>query len=259
MRAQETSENLNVADVEFNDVSKQFLGSNAPTLDHINFKVMPKTISVLIGYSGTGKSVLLKHALGLLPPDSGKVLIKGKDITKVHSQELYTVRKHFGVLFQGSALFDSLSVFENIAFPLREHRKTMSEDLIRKRVKELLQMVELEGAEEKMPSQLSGGMQKRVGLARAIALEPKILVFDEPTTGLDPVTSQVIDDLIVQTTRKLDASALIISHDVHAALRLADFVSMIWKGKIIETAKPSELLKSTNEEVRHFLRSAGAI
>lgn len=246
-------------DIEFLDVSKRFSPASPPTLDHFNFKVFQGEISVLIGYSGTGKSVALKHALGLLRPDEGQVLIKGQDVNAVGKVELYELRKNFGVLFQGSALFDSLNVFENVAFPLREHRKGWSEKQISERVNELIDRVELPGSMDKMPSELSGGMQKRVGLARAIALEPKILVFDEPTTGLDPVTSQVIDELIVRTTRLLKASALVISHDIHAALRIADFVSMIWKGKILERATPAELLKSDKDVIRHFLRSAGAI
>jgi len=244
-------------DIEFKDVVKQFPSAPQPTLNGIDLQIAPNTIHVLIGYSGSGKSVTLKHALGLLPPDSGTVLVKGQDIWKQRQPELYELRKHFGVLFQSSALFDSLNVFENVAFPLREHRKDMKEKDVEMRVAELLDMVELELATEKMPSELSGGMQKRVGLARAIALEPNILVFDEPTTGLDPATSQVIDELIVKTTRRLKASAFIISHDIHAALRIGDFVSMIGEGKIIETAKPTDLVRSSKAEVRLFLKSAG--
>ncbi len=247
------------ADIVFDKVTKIFPSSQSPTLDALEFKVMPGEIAVLIGFSGTGKSVTLKHVLGLMEPTSGRVLIKGQDVGAVDKAGLYELRKNFGVLFQGSALFDSLNVFENVAFPLREHRGDWPEEKIEGRVRELLKMVDLVGADLKMPSELSGGMQKRVGLARAIALEPKILLFDEPTTGLDPVTSQLIDELIVRTVRDLKASALIISHDIHAALRIADFVSMIWKGKIIERATPNELLKSSQEVVRRFLKSAGAI
>lgn len=246
-----------VPDIEFRNVTKHFPGAENPTLDGVNLKVYPQKIHVLIGFSGSGKSVTLKHALGLMPPDAGEIFILGQNFLALEGKALYDLRKNFGVLFQGSALFDSLNVFENIAFPLREHRKEMSESQISARVSELLEQVGLAGAMEKMPSQLSGGMQKRVGLARAIALEPKILLFDEPTTGLDPVTSQIIDDLIVSTTRKIRASAFIISHDIHAALRLADFVSMIWKGKIVDTGTPEQIVRTNHPELKHFLQSAG--
>lgn len=245
-------------DLEFRDVWKQF-GSAQPVLAGMDLKVMPETIHVIIGYSGAGKSVSLRHALGLLHPDRGEVLVKGQVINRLSEFQMREVRMNFGMLFQGAALFDSFDVYENVAFPIREHWRDMPEGEIDRRVKDLLALVELPGDEHKMPSELSGGMRKRVGLARAIALTPKILLFDEPTTGLDPVTSQIIDDLIVKTTRTLKASALIISHDVRAALRIGDYVSMIWQGKIIETAKPDELVKSRREPVQHFLRSAGVI
>ncbi len=248
---------VRVPDIEFRNVTKQFSGSPKATLDGISLKAYPETIHVLIGFSGSGKSVTLKHVLGLMKPDEGEVLIRGQNISELEGPPLYELRKNFGVLFQGSALFDSLDVYENVAFPLREHRKDMREDAILARVKELLSRVDLEESLEKVPSELSGGMQKRVGLARALALDPKILLFDEPTTGLDPVTTKLIDELIVRTTRALKASAFIISHDIHAALRLADFVSMIWKGKIIETAKPKDIVRTTNPELRSFLESAG--
>lgn len=246
-----------VPDLEFRNVHKQFPGAPQPTLNGVNLRCAPEQIHMLIGYSGSGKSVTLKHALGLLPPDDGQILVRGQDLATLPPTQFYEIRRNFGVLFQGSALFDSLSVFENVAFPLREHRRDLSEAQIHKRVTELLAQVELPGSEDKMPSELSGGMQKRVGLARAIALHPRILLFDEPTTGLDPVTSQIIDDLIVKTARTLKASAFIISHDIHAALRLADFVSMIWKGKIVETGTPKQIIQTKNPELRRFLTSAG--
>lgn len=245
------------ADVVFSNVWKTFPGSPEPTLAGLDIEVAPQTIHTLIGHSGSGKSVTIRHLLGLIAPDDGEILIKGKNITRISDYDLREVRENFGMLFQNSALFDSLSVFENIAFPLREHRRDWSEEKIEKRVMDLLGMVELPGAANKYPSEISGGMQKRVGLARAIALDPKILLFDEPTTGLDPTTAQVIDDLIVFTKKHLNASAFIISHDIHAALRISDFVSMLWKGKIIETASPKNFVKSEHEVVQKFLASAG--
>ncbi len=243
--------------VEFRKAFKHFPGSPRPVLDEMDLKIQAESIHVLIGYSGAGKSVTLKHILGLLRVDRGEVLINGVDISKLGTLDLRDFRKRYGMLFQSCALFDSLTVFDNIAFPLREHRKEMNESQIFERVNVLLEQVGLKEAIDKMPSELSGGMQKRVALARSIALDPQILLFDEPTTGLDPVTSQLIDDLIVSTTRRLKATSIIISHDIVAALRMADAVSMIGQGKILETDAPKELLISQNEMVSKFLRSAG--
>ena len=243
--------------VEFKDCWKQFPNSEKPVLAGMDLQIKAQTIHILIGFSGAGKSVTLKHILGLLKPDSGDVLVNDTSIPSLGSMDLRDFRKRYGMLFQSSALFDSLDVYENVAFPLREHRKEMSEGQISERVEELLAQVDLSDAINKMPSELSGGMQKRVGMARCIALNPEILLFDEPTTGLDPVTSQVIDDLIVQTTRKLKATSIIISHDIVAALRMADVVSMIGQGKILETAAPKDLILSQNEMVGKFLTSAG--
>lgn len=248
-----------IPDIEFVDVWKTFSGAEAPTLAGLNLRCDPGKINVLIGYSGAGKSVTLRHVLGLTLPDKGDVRVLGKSLERLSNVEMRNLRQNFGMLFQGSALFDSLDVFENVAFPLREHRKKWSEERIEARVHELLEMVNLKNAVKKLPSELSGGMRKRVGLARAIALEPKILLFDEPTTGLDAVTAEMIDDLIVETTRRLGASALIISHDVRAALRMGDVVSMLWQGKIIESGHPNQFMKSKVEVVSHFLRSAGAV
>jgi phospholipid/cholesterol/gamma-HCH transport system ATP-binding protein len=244
-------------DIFMRGVVKQFPGSPSPTLNGVDFFVAPEKIHTLLGLSGGGKSVTLKIILGLLGFESGEVWVKGKNYRQMKKNELHELRKSFGMLFQGSALFDSLSVFENVAFPLREHRPDWSEKKITDRVVELLEQVELEKAVKKMPSDLSGGMKKRVGLARAIALEPRILLFDEPTTGLDPLTSEKIDDLILSTTRRLKASALIISHNIHAAFRISDFVSMISGGKIIEEGDAQSFQKSTNPVIRSFLKSAG--
>ncbi len=256
---QETSISATIPAIHLHEVYKHFEGAQLPTLQGMNLSVKTGTIHVLLGHSGGGKSVTLKHVLGLVQPDKGQVLVHGQNIGECSSVELVKLRRKFGMLFQNSALFDSLSVRGNIAFPLYEHRSELSEEEILRRVESLLESVNLSNCLNKMPSELSGGMKKRVGLARAIALDPEILLFDEPTTGLDPQTARVIDDLIVSTSRRLSASSLIISHDVHAALRIADFVSMIWEGRIIETATPENFLKSEQVVVREFLLSAGVI
>jgi phospholipid/cholesterol/gamma-HCH transport system ATP-binding protein len=252
-----TSKAHDTPEIEFRNVWKQFPRAPKATLAGMNLICKPQSIHVLIGYSGAGKSVTLKHVLGLMQPDDGDVVVQGVSIQKLDDVELRDFRKKFGMLFQSSALFDSLDVYENVAFPIREHRRHWSDKQLKERVHRLLRDVGLEAAIHKMPSELSGGMQKRVSLARAIALDPEILLFDEPTTGLDPVTSQVIDELIVATTRQLKATSLIISHDIVAALRMADFVSMIGDGTIVETATPHELLKSDNDMVKRFLVSSG--
>ncbi|MBS1985253.1 MAG: ATP-binding cassette domain-containing protein [Bdellovibrionales bacterium] len=248
---------MSTPSIEFIDVWKQFPEASQPTLAGLSLVCPPKKIHTLIGHSGSGKSVTIKHVLGLMAPDRGDIKVLGESIIGMEDREMRRVRANFGMLFQGSALFDSLSVFDNVAFPLREHRRDLSEAQIADRVAELLAQVELVNAENKMPSQISGGMQKRVGLARALAMDPKIMLFDEPTTGLDPTTAKVIDDLIVSTTRSLNAAAFIISHDIHAALRISDLVSMLSHGEIILTATPDEFVKSQHETIVTFLRSAG--
>jgi phospholipid/cholesterol/gamma-HCH transport system ATP-binding protein len=249
----------NEVEIEFVEVVKQFPGSAMPTLNGMNLKCHKGAIHVLIGHSGAGKSVTLKHVLKLVEPDAGEIRVKGLSVQEISEKNLNAYRSNFGMLFQNSALFDGMTVFENVAFPLRERFPKWRETEYWDRVAELLTAVGLEGEQDKMPSQLSGGMRKRVGLARAICLRPSILLFDEPTTGLDPQTADLIDRLISKTSRDLGATSLIISHDVHAALRFGDFVSMIWEGKIIETATPQDLKKSKHPVVRDFLQSAGAI
>jgi len=246
-------------ELEFKDVWKQFSNSKTPTLAGMSFRVEKESIHVLLGHSGAGKSVTLKHILGLVTPDQGQIMVKGQDLGALGDVQITNLRKNFGMLFQNSALFDGLNIFDNVAFPLREHRKEMNDEELGRRVEDLLESVELRNVIQKMPAELSGGMRKRVGLARAIALGPSLLLFDEPTTGLDPETARVIDDLIVSTTRRLKATSLIISHDIHASLRIADFVSMIWEGRIIETASPTDFVKSQNPVIRQFLQSAGVI
>jgi len=207
---------------------------------------------VIVGGSGTGKSVTLKHIIGLLKPDSGDVIIDDQDIVHMPPVELNRFRRRFGMAFQEGALFDSMSVFENIAFPLRRHTK-MTEAEIHARVEECLEEVHLHAVEEKRPSELSGGMRRRVGFARAISLQPAILLFDEPTTGLDPVISDVIAELIREMDVKLNTTTVTITHDMKVAFKIADRVAMLYRGRIIEDGTPEQFQASKNPIVRQFI------
>ncbi|HEX2835703.1 MAG TPA: ABC transporter ATP-binding protein [Thermoanaerobaculia bacterium] len=207
---------------------------------------------VIVGGSGTGKSVTLKHIIGLLQPDRGRVFVDGEDMTNMSDVELNHFRRRFGMAFQEGALFDSMSVFENIAFPLRRHTK-MSEQEIRDRVHECLEDVHLHGVEKKRPSELSGGMRRRVGFARAISLKPEILLFDEPTTGLDPVISDVVAELITEMDQKLGTTTVTITHDMKVAFKIADRVAMLYHGSIIEQGTPEEFQRSTDPIVCQFI------
>jgi phospholipid/cholesterol/gamma-HCH transport system ATP-binding protein len=207
---------------------------------------------VIVGGSGIGKSVTLRHIIGLMKPDSGDVIVEGRSLNTMSDHELNEVRRKFGMSFQEGALFDSMNVFENVAFPLRRHT-TMTEGEIRHRVLECLEQVHLQGVEARRPSELSGGMRRRVGFARAISLAPQILLFDEPTTGLDPVISDVIADMIVEMDTKLGVTAVTITHDMKVAFKIADKIAMICGGVIIEEGTPEQFDKSTNPVVRQFL------
>ncbi len=207
---------------------------------------------VVIGGSGSGKSVLMKRVIGLLRPDKGKVFIEGQDIFQLKENKLKEVRHKFGMLFQGAALFDSLTVWENVGFALLEHTsKTKPE--IRQLVANKLAMVGLRGIEDLKPAELSGGMKKRVGLARAIAMEPKILLYDEPTTGLDPIMADVINDLILEMKQRLEITSLTITHDMTSAYKIADRIAMLYKGQIIEIGTPREIKTSSNPIVQQFI------
>ena len=207
---------------------------------------------VIVGGSGVGKSVTLKHMIGLIKPDRGEVIVDGRDIGTMKERELNEFRQRFGMAFQEGALFDSMSVFENIAFPLRRHTK-MTEDQIRTRVEECLDQVHLSGVDGKRPSELSGGMRRRVGFARAISLKPAILLFDEPTTGLDPVISDVVADLMVEMDRTLATTMVTITHDMKVAFKIADRVAMLFKGAIIEEGTAEEFQRSQNPMVQQFI------
>lgn len=222
-------------------------------LSGLDLEIPKGKITVIIGRSGEGKSVLLKHIMGLLQPDSGEILIDQTDLFKLDEVALNNARKKFGMLFQNAALFDSMTVFENVAFPLREH-STKSEMQIKSRVLELMQLVGLkEMVVHKFPSELSGGMRKRVGLARALALSPEIILYDEPTTGLDPVMTDVIDHLILSTQKKLGVTSLVISHDIHAVYTIADKIAMLHEGKILMEGTPADFKNTTNKIVSNFL------
>ena len=236
--------------IQLSNVCKSF--GTQLVLDNLNLTVEPNRITVIIGESGGGKSVLLKHIIGLIRPDSGSVYIDNVEISALNDRKLNEVRKNFGMLFQEAALFDSMTVGENVAFPIREHTQ-LSKEEINVIVKKKLRQVGLKKVVQKMPSELSGGMRKRVGLARAIALDPKIILFDEPTTGLDPIRRDDIDRLIVKTQQHTNATFLIISHDIDSTFKIAHNVAMLYDGKIIEYGSPEIIKTSKNPAVKNFI------
>ncbi len=251
--------------IRFVDVHKSFPSrlthQSHEVLRGINFEIPTGKLTVILGPSGTGKSVLLKHMIGLILPDRGQVMVDGVDIGSLKEQDLNRFRKKFGMLFQGGALFDSMTVEENIAFPMKEHTLWSPEE-IKKKVRQKLVQVGLEEAFGKLPSELSGGMRKRVGLARAIALEPTIILYDEPTTGLDPLMTDSINRLILDLHHSTNASArssakmtsVIISHDIESTFQIADFVAMLNEGKIIAQGPPGEFKKSEHPFIKKFLK-----
>jgi phospholipid/cholesterol/gamma-HCH transport system ATP-binding protein len=236
------------------NVHKSFRGN--PVLRGLNLTIPNGQTTVIIGGSGSGKSVLLKHIIGLLRPDSGEIWIDEDELTRITEKDLYRVRKRFGMLFQEGALFDSMSVGRNVAFPILEHRR-LPFSQVEKLVAEKLEMVGLPGIEEKMPSELSGGMRKRVALARAIALDPDIMLFDEPTTGLDPVMTAAIDHLIMNTQKHFQMTCVVISHDIQSVFRIAHNIAMLYEGRIVEEGVPEVFRQSRNEVVRDFLSPLG--
>jgi len=216
-------------------------------------------INIVIGGSGQGKSVLMKHLMGLLKPDSGQILVDGEDIVPMNDRQLGELRRKFGMVFQYAALFDSQNVVENIAFPLIE-RYHLSREEIMTRVRDLLKRLDLAhvgGIEQKFPAELSGGQRKRVGLARALIDRPQILLYDEPTTGLDPVATKNVDDMILQASRDFGVTSVVISHDMASTFRIADKISMLYDGKILVTGTPAELLRSQHAPLREFIDMAG--
>jgi phospholipid/cholesterol/gamma-HCH transport system ATP-binding protein len=236
--------------IEVRNLEKSF-GSHK-ILDGVNFSIDKGESVVIIGRSGGGKSVLLKHLIALLKPDEGEVLIEGENIVPMNERELLRVRRKFGMLFQGAALFDSMTVAENISFAFRRDR-SLPEEEIAKRVAHVLDMVDLPGIEEKNPSELSGGMRKRVGLARAIVYQPQIVLYDEPTTGLDPIASDSIDKLILRVRDRLDVTSVVVTHDMRSARRLGQRIMMLHKKHIYATGTPDEIFDSKDPIVRQFV------
>lgn len=232
------------------DAYKSF-GSNH-VLRGLNLEVQGGESMVVIGGSGTGKSVLIKCIIGLLHHDRGEIYVDGQEVSHLKEEEWNELRKKFGMLFQRDALFDSLPVWENVGFALRRHT-TLSDDDIRAIAAEKLKLVGLENVENLMPAELSGGMRKRVSLARAIAMEPAILLYDEPTTGLDPIMANVINELIVAMREKLVVTSIAITHDMVSAYRIADRIAMLYKGEIIEVGTPDEIKASSNPIVQQFI------
>ncbi len=237
--------------IRVENLTKMFNGNLV--LDGLCLDVREGETVVVIGRSGCGKSVMLKHIVGLLRPDSGRVVVKGRDITNLGEKQLDEVRKLFGVVFQGSALFDSLTVEENVAFGLTEHTR-MKRREIEEKVARCLEIVGMNGAQKKMPSELSGGMKKRVALARAVAFDPSIVLYDEPTTGLDPIMADAINELILSLGKKLSVTSIAVTHDMNSAYKIADRIAMLHQGKIVEEGTPEEIERCANPIVQQFIQ-----
>ena len=237
--------------IKVDNISKSF-GDNK-VLDRISFSVEEGESVAIIGRSGTGKSVLIKHIIGLISPDSGSVKVDGRELMGMKERELLSIRRKFGMLFQGAALFDSLNVAENVAFPLRRSGVVDETEIVR-RVDEVLRLVELPGIGTKMPSELSGGMQKRVGLARAIVHRPQIILYDEPTTGLDPVVSDSIDQLMMRVRDNYQVTSLVITHDMRCARRMGQRVIYLREGQVYLDAPAGEVFNSEDDLVGRFIR-----
>lgn len=236
--------------IEFKNLIKKF--GERTVLKGISFEVQPGEILFILGTSGTGKSVLLKNLVGLLRPDGGQIFIDGEETSQLTEDQYLKIRRKVGMVFQQPALFDSLTIYENIAFGLRRLEK-LDEESIKVRVREALQAVHLQGVEQKFPPELSYGMQKRASLARTVALRPQVLLFDEPTTGLDPVTTTAVNLLIRDLSRNLKTTSLVVSHDMNCALSIADRIIVLDQGLIVDQGTPSELKKSSVPLVRDFL------
>jgi len=236
--------------IEIRDLTKTF--EEHLVLNGVNLTINKGETMVIIGRSGCGKSVLLKHLIGLMKPDRGEVRIDGLDVTGLSGAELDAVRLKMGMLFQGAALFDSMTVEDNVGFALREHAR-MEQPAIAQRVTECLSLVGLSGVGDLRPSELSGGMRKRVGLARAIALDPEIIFYDEPTAGLDPIVSGVIDKLILDLSKKLSITSVVVTHDMKSVFSIADRVAMLYEGRVLEVGTPHEIKTSANPSVRQFI------
>ena len=230
---------------------------NKKVLNGVNLEIEKGETTVIIGRSGEGKSVLIKHIVGLLSPDSGYVEVEKQNISELSIAELYELRKKFGFLFQGSALFDSMTVEENVALPLIESKNGFTKDEIDKTVAEKLELVDLPGVQKLKPSELSGGMKKRVGLARALVTNPAYILYDEPTTGLDPIMSDSIDNLIKNLSEKLNVTSIVVTHDMYSVKNVAHKVAMLHEGIIYFKGTPSELLSSKDNTIINFIKRTG--
>jgi phospholipid/cholesterol/gamma-HCH transport system ATP-binding protein len=242
--------------IEVRDLEKNFGAQKI--LDGVSLRIETGESVVIIGRSGGGKSVLLKHMIGLLKPDSGQVLIDGENIVPMNERELLRVRRKFGMLFQGAALFDSMTVAENVGFSLWRNGNCPADEITH-RVASALEMVELPGTENKKPSELSGGMKKRVGLARAIVYQPEIVLYDEPTTGLDPIVSDSIDQLILRVRDRLKVTSVVVTHDMRSARRVGQRILMLHDKKIHATGTPDEIFNSKDPIVRQFIEGVAEL
>ena len=240
--------------VELKNVFKSFRDGRDMVLKGVSIQFPREKLTYILGSSGTGKSVTLKHILGLLFPDEGEVLVLGTNLAELNIHDLTLFREKFGMVFQSAALFDDMTIFENVAFPLREHTK-FTETEIEHEVVKILEILGMQGPYDKYPSEISGGMRKRVGIARAIIRKPEILLYDEPTTGLDPLTRMTVDDLIEKVKRDFKLTSIVISHDIPSALRLADKIVFLDKGKVVFDGIPSAFIKSEHSAIRDFIRS----
>lgn len=236
--------------IEYKNLIKKF--GDRTILKGISLKINEGEILFILGTSGTGKSVLLKNTVGLMKPDSGEIWIDNQEVSKFSELQFFDIRKKCGMVFQQPALFDSLTIFENVAFGLRKHFQ-YSEEIIAEKVNKALSLVNLSGVENKKPSEISYGMQKRASLARTIAIEPQILLFDEPTTGLDPVTTNAVNSLIYNLSKTLKTTSIVVSHDMVCAMAIADRIVVLDQGQIVDQGTPKELLESKNELVKEFL------
>ncbi|NYI46245.1 phospholipid/cholesterol/gamma-HCH transport system ATP-binding protein [Nocardioides aromaticivorans] len=241
--------------MEVRNVHKSFGPYDILTGMNLNF--VDDAITTILGPSGTGKSVLIKHLVGLLEPDQGEVLIFGQDIWKISKPERYELRKRFGVLFQDGALFGSMNIFDNVCFPLRKHTDMHEKD-IRDLVMDRLQEVGLEGAAAKLPSEVSGGMRKRAGFARALILDPDIVMFDEPDSGLDPVRTSLLNDVILEMHERHKGTYMVVTHDMATARKVSDYIGVVWKGKCIHYSEADAAFNSDNAFVRQFLAGDSA-
>lgn len=239
--------------IELHGLSKAF--GSFKVLDGVTCRIPKGEITVLMGPSGTGKSVTLRHVVGLLNPDAGDIIVEGKHVPKLNERDLLKLRRSIGMLFQDGALFSSMNLYDNVAFPLRQHTK-LSEVKVREIVMQRLQEVGLAGAEKRMPNELSGGMRKRAGFARALVMEPKILLFDEPDSGLDPVRTTLLCDLIREINTKYQATSIVVSHDVGAVRRFADNIGILYKGKMRHFGTKAEIEDSPDEFVKQFFNAA---